>query len=177
MSADTTIYAARKFRLVKHPHTLRDGTPHEYEIIRHPGAAVILPLLADGRVVMIRNRRVAIGETLLELPAGTLDVPGEPPVECAKRELIEETGYTAAKFTPLLWFYSSPGFCDEKLYAFLATELTAGEARPEASEDLSLEILEWPAALEAARRGEIRDSKSLLTILHYDRFFRDGARR
>ena len=176
MPVESTIYAARKFKLVRHPHTLRDGTPHDYEVIRHPGAAVVLPLLADGRVVMIRNRRVAIGETLLELPAGTLDLP-EPPLTCAHRELTEETGYRAAKMTPLVWFYSSPGFCDEKLYAFVASELTPGPPQPEASEDLETEILDWPAIMVAAQRGEIRDGKSLITILHYDRFVRAGDNR
>ena len=102
-----------------------NGQPISREVIRHPGAVVLLPRLDDGRIVLIENHRHTVGETLLELPAGTID-PGETPEQTATRELTEETGYTAAKLEKLHEFYSCPGICDELMHLYLATELTAG---------------------------------------------------
>jgi ADP-ribose pyrophosphatase len=140
-------------------------------VIVHPGAAVILPLLDDGSVVLIRNRRIATGQTLLELPAGTLEPP-EPPIECARRELEEETGYRAARLVELLRFYSAPGFCNELLHAFVATGLTPGRTALEAGEQIETEPQPFEDALRAIRDGRIIDAKTIATLLYYDRFGR-----
>lgn len=172
--SDALLIKARKFTVIRRTFTGRDGKAHSNEFVQHPGAAVILPVLDDGRIVMIRNRRPVIGATLLELPAGTLDGV-EAPEKAAARELTEETGYTAGKLAPLVSFYSTPGFCDEHMHAFLATELRAGQASPEPTEDIELAILAYEVVIAAARSGEIRDAKSLLTVLFYDRFLRAGG--
>lgn len=147
------------------------GTAHVWDLIRHPGAAAILPVLADGRLVLIRNRRIAIGECLLEVPAGTLD-DGEPPERCAARELAEETGYRAGKLTPLLACYSSPGIMDERMYGFLATDLTPGPTAHESGEQIEVVQMPLDEALDGIRTGTITDGKTIVTLLYYERFVR-----
>lgn len=168
MAANAVQFVGRKFR-VERVEDGRNGHPHD--VIVHPGAAVILPLLDEDRVVLIRNRRIATGHTLLELPAGTLEPP-EPPIECARRELQEETGYRAGRLVELLRFYSAPGFCNELLHAFLATELTPGQLALEASEQIETEVQPLADALQAIRDGRIIDAKTIATLLYYDRFGR-----
>ncbi len=144
---------------------LPDGGETVREVVRHPGAVVIVPVRADGCVLLVRQFRYAVGETLLELPAGTLH-PGEDPLDCARRELAEETGRTAARWRPVARFFSAPGFCDEVLHCFLATELApAVGAHPD--EDENIEVVPAPLA-DAERliaRGEVRDAKSLVGLL------------
>lgn len=147
----------------------RRGDRYSNEVVLHPGAAVVLPILADGRIVMIRNRRIAVGRTLLELPAGTLD-PGESPLRCARRELEEETGYAAARMKRMVSFFSSPGISSEMMHVFLATGLRPGRARPEATEELSVVQKTRTQALAAVRAGRIRDAKSMIGLLFYERF-------
>ena len=134
------------------------------EVVRHRGAVVVLPLLSDGRIVMVRQHRYPTGEVLLELPAGKLD-PGESPVECAVRELAEETGWRAGETIPLGWFYTTPGFSDEVLHSFMATGLEAASDY-EPDPDEAIEIVTWTVgqALEACRDGGIRDSKTIATL-------------
>ena len=132
-----------------------------------------MPILDDGRVVLISNCRFAVGQTLLELPAGMLD-GGEPPIECAQRELCEETGYRAGRLEPLLSFFSTPGMCNEELYAFLATELVSGETSREPGERIENAPMRVEEALEAIGDGRIKDAKTIVTLLYYDRYIRDG---
>ena len=132
---------------------------------------MILPILPDGRVVFVKNFRVAVEEALIELPAGTLD-HDEPPLATAGRELAEETGYRAGKIAHLLSFCMSPGILDEKMHLFLATELMPGETALEAGEDIETFLCPWHEALKLARLGEIRDAKSLVGLLYYDKFLR-----
>jgi len=162
---------ARKFEVRRRGVRVRDGSVHEYEIITHPGASVVLPLLPDGRVLLIRNYRVAVEQELIELPAGTIDLP-EPPLECARRELAEETGYRAGRLEPLLSFYSTPGICTERLYAFVATELTPGPTRHELGERIELVPMSYDEALGAIGAHRIVDVKTIATLLYYDRFAR-----
>ncbi|MBP7745096.1 MAG: NUDIX hydrolase [Phycisphaerae bacterium] len=145
------------------------GTPHHYDIIVHPGAAVILPVLDDGRLVLIRNYRVAVGEELIELPAGTLE-PGEAPATCVVRELAEETGYRAGQVTPLVSFYSSPGILTERMHTFVATQLTPGPMELDAGEEIEVTTLTLAEALSAVRAGRITDGKTILALLYYERF-------
>src|SRR3954468_11141675 len=116
---------ASKFRVVRETIATPSGKTKTREIVRHPGACVIVPLLDDGRVCLIRNWRIAVGQTLIELPAGTLEPP-EPPEETANRELIEETGYRAKQIQFLQAFFLSPGILDEKMHLYVAQGLTAG---------------------------------------------------
>lgn len=166
-----TIYTGRKFRLELCFGADPVGAPREYEVIRHPGAAVILPLLADGRIVMIQNDRPAVSRTLLELPAGTIDPPESPEV-CAARELTEETGYAAAMLEPLASFYSTPGICDERMYVFLAQGLTPGTARLEPGEKIATIPMEYSDVLASIEAGRVIDAKTLVAVLYYDRFRR-----
>ncbi len=116
---------------------LADGHTFQREIIEHPGAVVIVPILSDGRVCLIRNYRVAVRQWLLEFPAGTLEV-GEPPIRTAERELIEETGYRASNIQSLCQFFMSPGILNERMHAFVATGLVEGEAAREAGEQIPI---------------------------------------
>ncbi|MFM9994582.1 MAG: NUDIX hydrolase [Phycisphaerales bacterium] len=144
------------------------GTPIKREVVRHPGAVVILPILEEpggGRqVVLIRNERIAVGRTLWELPAGTLE-PMEKPEECAPRELEEETGYRAATLTPLARFHTTPGLTDELMHAFVATGLTHVGQRLEADERLTVHPRPVAEALAMVDSGEMTDAKSMLTLL------------
>ena len=141
------------------------------EVVVHPGAVVVLPLLDDGRVVMIRNHRFAVGETLWELCAGTLE-PGEPPAETAARELVEETGYRAEHIEATAPFYTTPGICDELMYAFLATGLTHVGQELEETERIEVELLTRDAVMRMVEAGEIRDGKTIATLLYHAAFMR-----
>ncbi|MGE0480755.1 MAG: NUDIX hydrolase [Phycisphaerae bacterium] len=166
------VYESKKFRIERQTRRAGpDAPPVTHDVIVHPGAAVILPLLADGRVVLIRNERLAAGGELLELPAGTLEPP-ETPAACAARELAEETGYRAERWEPLLAFFSAPGFCSEYLHVFLATELTAGAQQLRADERIRTCLLAYDEALNAIRERQIRDAKTIAALLYYDRFAR-----
>ncbi len=166
------VFRGRRYNVERFDAPARDGQARPHEVVRHPGAAVVLPVLDAERYVFIRNRRPAVNETLLELPAGTLD-PNEEPLECATRELTEETGYTAERIEPLTSFFSTPGICDEEMFAFVAFDLIAGHQSLDDGEDIQVEILTRDAALAAARTGRIRDAKSLLTLLFYESFIRE----
>src|SRR3954462_10018284 len=146
-----------------------DGSSGELEIIRHPGASAVLPFLsdpasADPQILLIKQYRYAAEEFLYEVPAGRLD-PGEAPIDCARRELLEETGCTAEHIEPLYTFYTTPGFIDERIHGFIATGLTRGESRREADEFMTLETLTLAHALELIKKGEIRDGKTAVLIL------------
>ncbi len=123
------IHKGRKFDFEMVNVRLPSGRSVEREVVRHPGAVVIIPVLDDHRVALIRNYRIALGMTVFECPAGTLEPP-EPPETCASRELIEETGFRAATLIPLGWFYTTPGLTDEKMYAFVARGADARGAGP-----------------------------------------------
>ena len=139
------------------------------EVVRHPGAVVVVGLLEGDRVIMIRNHRVAVEERLWELPAGKLEL-GEAPEAAAARELAEETGYRAARLMPLGSFYTSPGFADELMHAFTAEAVEAGPPRLEPGEDIEVATVKLAEAVEMIRRGEIRDGKTIAALLmHRDR--------
>lgn len=171
LPGSTLLHRGRKFNLELLTLPGPDGRPIRREVIRHPGAAVILPLLGSPpaqRIVMIHNRRPAIGpppgKQLWELPAGTLEPP-EPPEQCAARELIEETGYRAATLRPLGRFYTTPGMTDELMWAFIATGLEQIGQALEADEDLTVEAMEPRRVLAMMDRGDLLDAKTMLSLL------------
>ena len=165
------VYQGRKFWIEKRLEPDASGTLRAYEVIRHPGAAVILPIMDDGRVVLIANHRVSVDTDLLELPAGTIDPP-EDARTCAERELIEETGFRARAFEPLVSFYSSPGICDERMHVYVASGLTAGATALEAGERIVTHAMSFAEAVDAIRAGRIVDAKSIVALLFFDRFLK-----
>jgi len=138
------------------------------EMVVHPGAVVILPLLPGDRVVLIHNYRFTVGRELLELPAGTLE-PGEPPIVCAARELEEETGYAAGRLEPIGEFYTTPGVSNERMWAFAAYDLKATAQSLDPTEQIRTEIVPLGEALEAAVDGRIVDGKTIATLCMFDR--------
>ncbi|MFO0883089.1 MAG: NUDIX hydrolase [Pirellulales bacterium] len=162
-----------RFRVVREYQPLANGQTRPREIVRHPGAVVIVPLLDSGEVCLIRNYRISVKQTLLELPAGTLE-PNEPPIETAGRELIEETGFRAAKIFPLHQFFLSPGILDERMHAFLATGLTAGPTALEAGEEIINEVVPLEVAVGKIFSGEIQDAKTIAALLMVDHLRRHG---
>ncbi|MCK5379254.1 MAG: NUDIX hydrolase [Acidobacteria bacterium] len=143
---------------------LPSGGQSEREVIRHPGAAVMVPVTEAGEVLFVRQFRYATGEILLELPAGKLD-PGENPATCAERETAEETGFRPGTVEKLGEFYTAPGFTDELIRAFLVTDLVpAPEAEADADEVLEMVSLTVDSYAEMVARGEIRDAKTLAAM-------------
>ena len=136
----------------------------EREVVRHPGAVLIVPELAGDRVVMLRNHRVAVGGTLWELPAGRRD-PGETPEAGARRELEEEVGLRAGTLEPISTFWTTPGFCDEVMFLFRASDLEQVPPRPEADERIEQATFTLDQALAMVGRGEIREGKTLVALL------------
>jgi ADP-ribose pyrophosphatase len=169
--AEQVLLSTRKFRVVRRVCRLSNGSTAEHDSVQHPGAVTVLPLADDGGVCLIRNERPAVGETLWELPAGTLD-PGESPADCARRELVEETGYRAAQIKKLCEFFMSPGILNERMHLFLATGLTLGEMAPEPGEVIQPIVVPWDRAMSMIDAGDIRDAKSLVGLLYYDRLRR-----
>jgi ADP-ribose pyrophosphatase len=164
------IYDGRKVRMELH-HLLVDGERRQQrEVCVHPGAVVILPLLDTQTLLLIRNRRYTVGEVLVELPAGTLE-KGEDPMNCAGRELLEETGYLARRLRPLRSFYSSPGILTEKMHLFAAYDLE--QKRPALEEDEDIEVVRATLgeAIEMIHQGEIVDAKTIASLLLYERFY------
>lgn len=148
-----------------------DGSIGELELVRHSGASAVLPVLSDlsaedPQILMVRQYRYATGGYLLEVPAGRPDKPGEDWEVCARRELEEETGMIAGTMTKLTTIYTTPGFTDEKIQLFMASELTKGTTKLDDDEFLEVEVMLLSEALEKIRDGEISDAKTICTILY-----------
>jgi ADP-ribose pyrophosphatase len=156
-----------------------NGTTGALEMVRHPGAAAVIPFLddparPDPRVVLIRQYRYAAEGYLWEIPAGTLE-PGEPPEECGRRELREEAGCEAAELRRLATIFTTPGFTDEQIHLYAAIGLTRVPSAPEADEFLETHDIAWSAVGRMIRTGEIRDAKTLCALLWMQSFGRGGA--
>ena len=147
------------------------GVVLDRRIIQNSPATVILTRRDDESVLLIRQYRLPTRESLWELPAGRCE-KGEDSLETAKRELAEETGYRAKRWEKLLSFYPAPGFASELMHAFLAEDLTAGKAAPEPYELIEARWFDRTDALEMIQRGEIRDGKTVATLLYYESFVR-----
>ena len=165
----TTLLSTSRFRVVEYALAQQGDQPEvRRQVVVHPGAVAVLPMVSEDQVCLIRNNRIAVGKTLIELPAGTLE-PQEPPLETAKRELQEETGYVANSWRELPSFYISPGILNERMHLFVAEDLTPGPAAREPGEEIENLVVSWNQAVEMAVQGEIQDAKSLVGILQWER--------
>lgn len=159
-----TVYDGKIVQLNLEPAALPDGREADFEIVRHPGGAVIAAVDENKRICLIRQYRHAIDQWIWELPAGLLEA-GEEPVVSAARELLEETGLTATNWESLGNMLSSPGFCDEYLHLFLATELQQGETQHEENEFIEVHWMPLEQAVTMALGGEIDDAKTVIGLL------------
>jgi 8-oxo-dGTP pyrophosphatase MutT (NUDIX family) len=157
------VYRGRIARVRLDEFRYRDGSTSVREVVGHPGAVAVVAH-NDRFLYLVRQPREAVGEeALLELPAGKLDVEGETPIDCAKRELVEEVGKAASRWRELKRFYTSPGFAEEEVIVYLATELEDAQGRPD--EEERLEVVAWPLDELDWAIEECRDSKSLIGML------------
>lgn len=162
--ASREIFRGRAIRLDVDRVRLPNDKEVDLEILHHPGAAAVVPVLPDGTVLLLRQYRYATGGWLLEIPAGKLD-PGEHPEHCAVRETEEETGYRPSALYALGWVWTSPGFLDEKIWLYLATGLEPTRQSMDDDEVLEIERMPFREAVEKALRGEIYDVKTALALL------------
>jgi ADP-ribose diphosphatase len=173
--ASRRVYTGRVINLDVDTVRFPDGSSGDLEMIRHPGAAAVVPLASDPAgpdptILMIRQFRYATGGPLWEIPAGRLSDPTEPPETCARRELLEEVGVTAARWQRLTTIWTTPGFTDEAIHLFAASELTAGAPAREPDEFIEVVPLPLSEVLRQIREGEIRDGKTVSAILYMSGF-------
>jgi len=156
-------YRGTLFSFVSEDVTLPNGSRTQLAMVRHPGSTAVVPLFEDGTVLMERQYRHAVGKYLLEIPAGTME-PGESPLTCARRELEEETGYTAGQFVELCRVDIVPAYSDEKIHVFLARSLNESEQKLD--KDEIIEIVKYPfeEALDMCRQGKISDALTILAL-------------
>lgn len=162
-SSTTRIYNGRVVNLRIDEVQFIDGRKATREVVEHRGAAVIIPILDDNRVVLVRQYRYSIGADLLEIPAGTCD-EGESPEDCARRELEEETGFRCSELRKILECYLAPGYSTEKIHFYLARRLIRSKPNPDEDERISVETLPLSSALEKVRSGEICDAKTICAL-------------
>ena len=163
------VFRGRIVRLSVDRVRLPNGNVCEMEFIRHPGAAAVVPIDASGNAILVRQYRYATGDWLFEVPAGKLD-DGEAPESCALREVREETGFVAGRLVPMGWIWTTPGFTDEKIWLFLATDLSQASQALQDDEVLSVERVPLDEAVDRALNGEITDAKSVCALSRAARF-------
>ena len=146
---------------------LPDGRVAIRDVVRHPGAVAIVALTEDGRICLVRQHRTALGRVTVELPAGKLS-PGEDPLECAGRELLEETGMSAEKIAFLTTIASSDGFCDELIHIYMATGITFSRSDPDADEFINVDLVPLSELIDAVLDGRIEDAKTVVGALICD---------
>lgn len=154
------MHEGKVFRLVRENVTLENGVTIDLDIIHHPGASAIVPLTENKTLLMIKQYRHAVGDFIWEIPAGTLD-PDETPLHCAKRELIEETGFSARAWQKLGEITPLPGYSDERIHIFLATNLTPASQDLDMDEILHVHRVGFDDAVDMVHRGEIEDGKTI----------------
>ncbi|MFA5793507.1 MAG: NUDIX hydrolase [Candidatus Brocadiia bacterium] len=165
ISSAQTIYRGRIFSLVNSRLTGPDGHRFERDTVVHPGASAMIPLIGKDKVLLVRQFRYAAGQALWEIPAGTLD-KNEPPARCARRELIEETGYAARTMKKVLTFFSCPGFCTERIHLFVAKGLAKSrtKAAQDADEYINCRIFTSRDISRMLRTNRIKDAKSIIGL-------------
>jgi len=164
----TIVHVGRKIQVAIDTETLPDGRQIRRDVVLHPGAVAVLPLVDERHVCLLRNQRPIVEMELWEIPAGTLE-PNEPPADAAVRELAEETGYQAAKWTKLVELIPSPGVLSEVIHLYLAEQLTPGAMHPEADEDLTPHVVPLEQAYRWATDGTIRDAKTIIALFWLQR--------
>jgi ADP-ribose pyrophosphatase len=160
-----SLYRGRIVTLDLEEVRLPNGNSVVLELVRHPGAAAVVPIDDQGQVILVRQYRHATGGWLLEVPAGKLDHTGESPEDCAIREVEEETGYRSGRVEPLGWIWTTPGFTDEKIWLFAARDLTPTRSSLQDDEVLTVERMPLQDAVRKALGGEIVDAKSVCALL------------
>ncbi len=165
-----------RFSVVRKQRTNPAGQTYSREVVMHPGAVVIVPILNSGEICLIRNYRLSVDDELIELPAGTLE-PGESPSVAAARELLEETGYRAKYWHQVMRFWMSPGILNERMYLYLAWGLTPGQAQLEPGEEIKTLPLEWFEIYRLMEEGQIKDAKTLTALLYVERFYDEWLKR
>lgn len=164
-----TVLDTSRFHVERVVYRLADGRDATREIIQHSGAVVVLPMLDDGRICLIKNYRAAVDQELIELPAGTLE-PGEPPIETARRELIEETGFRAGNVRPLFEMLMSPGILHERMHVFLAENLEPGPQDLQGGEEIVNWLVSREEACQLLKNNSITDAKTIATLLYWFQF-------
>ncbi len=164
--SEEVLYQGRILDLARETHRMPDLREARFEVIQHPGGAAALPVLKDGRVILINQFRPAIEDYILEIPAGRLEV-GETGAECIARELEEEIGYQTETIEPLGFVYSSVGFCNEKIHLFVAKDLTPTSTALEPDEFIEPVIMEVETALAKIESGKLVDAKTQIALLRY----------
>lgn len=160
-----TIYDGKILHVERWQVTCPNGRPALREVVVHKGAAAVVPVYEDGTTLLVRQHRVAVDRITYEIPAGKLDSAGEDPLDCAVRELREETGLTAGRMTLLTSYLPTPAYCTEKIGIFLAQDLTQGETCPDEDEFLGLVRMPLDEAIAMVMRGDIRDGKTICGLL------------
>ena len=168
--ASTRVFEGRVFAVRSDLVGYADGSEHRLDVVEHRGSLAIVALRGDDSLVLVRQYRHPAGRSLWELPAGTVE-PGEDPMEGARRELREETGYTAGRMAPAGSLYVTPGFCDEVMHFFIARELEPGEQSLDEDERIDVGCFGVEEAWSLVARGEIADAKTVLAL-----FWMGGAR-
>lgn len=168
------VFNGRILRLTVEEHSLPDGRSARFEMVRHPGGAAVLPVLADGSLVLIRQWRPSVASFIVEIPAGRLE-QGETPEQCVRRELEEEVGYSARCVESLGRMLVAAGYCDEVVHLFAASGLEAVPRSLEQDEFIEVFTCSLEQALRMVERGEIPDAKTQLALLLYARRLREGA--
>jgi len=169
-----TVHQGRVVEVAVDRVELPNGHQVDLDMVRHPGAAAVVPFITETHILLVRQYRWAAGGFIYEIPAGRLDHKGEEPLACARRELLEEVGQHATSFKPLGSIVTAPGFTDEVIHLFLATGLQTGQQNLEQDEVLDIVRLPFDQALDWALAGRIRDAKTLCGLLRADLFHRRG---
>ena len=167
----TMVYDGKVFGVRRDEVAEPNGLRATREVITHPGSVVVLPVLSDGRIVLIRQYRHATRQYLWELVAGRID-DGETVKKAAARELLEETGYQAKRYSVFLDVFPTPGFLEERMYIVLAEGLTEGKAQPEEDEQIEVRIFGAKELKQMMQRGRLRDAKTIAGLLYYFTFLR-----
>lgn len=161
---EQSVFSGRVIKLSVLDVELQDGSESKRELVKHPGAVAVLPIDAEGNVLLVRQFRIAAGRVLTEVPAGTLNA-GEDPLLCAERELQEEVGYRPGKLESLGGIFVAPGYTTEFIYLYLATELQEARLEQDADEFIEVDRVPFTQVLDMVERGEIIDGKSIVCVL------------